>query len=712
MAGAVDTSMQHWYRLGDDGVLYPTDLLTPPVWGHRGAWVIAAEADNEGNLIDASDNLLGRHEDIAETIFNDPERREHAAGLPVLFAIGYIARGNQNLQRATATRLEDPNYGLSGFGGLHMIQEGDKVTTVVSLADAAPVTSPHGNVVRFDEPAHILPDQEREAFTARDSAATVSRGDVAYTRVGDVEDGTSGLVIATDLLRERERDAARVLSWLRNGAWHRPTALVEGKARDAGGEIHVPPLDADYRMVMVHGLPGLVCVPVPPRTHIWSAKDAGRFFGTLRELAEQPGHVRIWLRSCYSATAGDDLGDWRPHSGAEPPPVDDPLRTLAFAQEFANVSRRKVIGDTKESGATTEGPTLRQGMRGERGEYVLFLPEPLGDELDRLAQDTGLYATHGDSARETMLVLIRALRQIYGAEVAQRDDYHDLLNKVVALEQAHARDVLSELTFQFRIDLWNHLANHVKWNGFSPDTPDTAPKAPGPIDPHTAALNWAWTKAKKDHPDPLHTWTPGLSALLDATGAPRRDLLPSALGDFPRPGRAKNVPMPPEVRNARAAWALADAELFLQSSPHEPTMAAWGRRVLHLDPKLSWDPAVHRVLLRNLIAKAYEQRHDPADFALLTALHIWQDRFRTTFPPLDPDTSKHLQDVQWDLSGGGIARYLGMDIGRYFQQHPSGDTAPTEQRPPWSTDIPDRPLVIRAARDSTMRIKVRLGATT
>ncbi|MFI1398207.1 lonely Cys domain-containing protein [Streptomyces sp. NPDC020681] len=605
----IDTSTLHHYTVYNPGGHLQLSRMDEPPWGTNGAWVIVAVIDEHGRILGPNGEKLS-HEDIAETIAADLKDRPH---LPVVFAIPGLANRSPGLQRATARRLKAANWALAGSAGLRTNPFKPTTSSIALDDDPRNEQKPVGSVIRFDEPAKTVADQDDEEFTDI-YGVTFTRKDVAHSRVGD-RHGTPAL----DHEHVPSRTDTKRLQHFREFTTEQPIVHVAGVPWHVGERRTVDPIPSAVRILSLHSGAGIAKLTVRGRTTVLSAAEAGRYFGTLQEFAELPDGVAIWLQACLGDQPGEISRYLGSAAGRGSRPVDDPLRTVSFAQHVANHSRRYVSGADRITGY---GDTFRVNEFLPDGSVIgdrrWVRPEPTQAKLDALAWEYGLHADKysevPDTTRETVLALFRALRIQYGRDIEDDEPrFNELMNGIVALDTLRALDPLGQLT-PFRLDLWNHLAREVQRTHPTIDNP------------HTAVLRVALRRIKEMRGD--HGLR-GLSPSLDSLRGPGGNSTPSnghlqiALGKFERPGYELGKSLPEEVVRARALWALADAEQLLRTT-WGANIAAWGPQVLHLAPGTPIENT-HRAQIGILIAKAIEQRLPATNPTVLAALRAWEN---------------------------------------------------------------------------------------
>ncbi|MFF2326489.1 MULTISPECIES: hypothetical protein [unclassified Streptomyces] len=152
--------------------------------------------------------------------------------------------------------------------------------------------------------------------------------------------------------------------------------------------------------------------------------------------------------------SGRELGRYLNHSG-DPGSQDRPIVLyacstgaspthggLSVAQHVANVTRRPVYAPSTTTGTAIDSeqqvrPVLFRDSDNTPGQWMLFVPEPMGEELDELTRTAGLHTTSdapGPWDTSRTLQLVRTLRNVFGPGIEQSPDHASLLAALGALD--------------------------------------------------------------------------------------------------------------------------------------------------------------------------------------------------------------------------------------------------------------------------------------
>ncbi|WP_455357457.1 lonely Cys domain-containing protein, partial [Streptomyces sp. SYSU K217416] len=374
----------------------------------------------------------------------------------VVLAISFAGDQYMQLLRVVADRLRRTVWGPSGL----ILLQPDLVPNahVLVLWDRDPV-APVGGWVSVEPSAATGPYEDRE-WTALDGTKFYD-SDVLTRPFADEKHERYGRMAfrPEDGLRVRE-DTYRVFRRIRE--------LVHQVPADAGYlEAGTEPfsLGSAVYVYSSHGRPGGMALPLlDGRTVRLGARDAAKYIAGLREVRELPQDHQLHEAICWSGSAGDPRLPQATH--APSPHVDDSLAGASLSQLVANASRRVTGGFTRASGhaiLTILDPqrVSFSAANGERGRYIRHRPEPLELELDALAREAGLHHGAGEvsaETRETMLRLVRALREVFGHGI--EDDrgvpggrYERVLKGIGALERMRANDPAISSFTPLRMDM-------------------------------------------------------------------------------------------------------------------------------------------------------------------------------------------------------------------------------------------------------------------
>ncbi|MCZ1008343.1 lonely Cys domain-containing protein [Streptomyces lydicus] len=163
--------------------------------------------------------------------------------------------------------------------------------------------------------------------------------------------------------------------------------------------------------------------------------------------------------------------------------VPDPLTHVPVGQRRANNDNRAVRTPNRpQTGAQLlDGRWVRvlhTDPWGRRGRWLIFLPEPKGAELDRLAGVVGRHDGAGEASAEVRLRVlrgVRALRLVFGwnvraqAEAARDGGYEELLRGFAALDDMWRADDRFRGLGRFTLDMFHRVVAARPEGGADPD---------------------------------------------------------------------------------------------------------------------------------------------------------------------------------------------------------------------------------------------------
>ncbi|WP_234313532.1 lonely Cys domain-containing protein [Streptomyces globisporus] len=629
----------------------PKVVATGPAPWPDTAYVVTA--DGEDGRVRTADGRVLDAEAVADALAADPELAKLPKDVPVVLAVPYTGDRYLETLRVVADRLGRTVWGPSGVG--RIVPDGTGDAHVLVTMDSDP-DAPVGAWVSV-APSPTAGPYEDRTWTALDG--TVFRdGDVVTRPLADENHQRFGRIAVhrQDGLRRRERNF-RALRRMRRLVHWTPAGT---RAQETASEPVV--MDGAVYVFAGHGDPGRIELPLHDGRTVWLGKhDAAEYIAGLREVRELPRGHRMHLEVCWSSSDGDPA---RPQPSFAPVPhVDDPLGDVPLDQLVANLTRFDTDGSTRMTGMDDTRRFIMDAADGQRGRRVLRRPEPLDDELDRLAGVAGLHRTTGDvpaETREATLRLVRALRRVFGDAV--EDDratpggrYERALRGIGALERLRANDPALNTFTPFRGDLLDFFVR--EHTGRAPD-----------LAGYRALLDHAAARVAAD-PD---------ARLTDAVPSPALQITLRQLADADEQMIRHVQSLPPQAaftprHVASTLWATARAaQLFRPMTP--AAREAMGRKVLHLDPAVTWGRNQQQAVWA-VSAKAIAQGMDATDHDLLAAFHLAESG---AFGPASLlRQGPNIQGVNWS----GAPAPAGIDWGAL---HRADGTASRRLTPEWT----------------------------
>ncbi|WP_421673392.1 hypothetical protein, partial [Streptomyces albus] len=339
--------------------------------------------------------------------------------------------------------------------------------------------------------------------------------------------------------------------------------------------------------VSAHGSVEGLTVEVNGRETRLPPMAGGQFLGEAIASLDLAGGDWVYLDVCFAAARYDKFALYRRATSTQ---VDDPLRTKPMAQGAATRSRHPVLAGTQtllldDSSRGAPDYRARLGMEalptGELGRVESFVPEPTAEQLGRLTHELGL------KTADDTLVLVNALRTVFGAAVEETPGYRQLLDGAAAVQHMLDNDTwLRDLT-PFRLELWQLLARRLETGQTGLQHTSQLPRLPEKLseperDLFRATLEAARETFRQNYQQPL-------SALLrerDVSGS-RQPLLQAAARHMRRTDAAALLGLPPGTvlgseERTRLFWAFVRAEGLIRDLG--PT--GWpdvAREVVHVD---------------------------------------------------------------------------------------------------------------------------------
>ncbi|WP_307825443.1 lonely Cys domain-containing protein, partial [Streptomyces sp. MBT55] len=576
----------------------PKVVATDPAPWPDTAYVVTADGEDgrvrtpDGRVLDAGA--------VADALAADPDLAKLPKDVPVVLAVPYTGDRYLETLRAVADRLGRTVWGPSGVG--RIVPDGTGDAHVLVTMDPDP-DAPVGAWVSVAPSPTSGPHEDR-TWTALDG--TVFRDSDVVTRpLADENHQRFGRIAVHrgDALRRRERNF-RALRRMRRLVHWTPAGT---RAQETASE--PVSMDAAVYVYAGHGEPGRMQLPLRDGRTVWLGKhEAAAYIAGLREVRELPPGHRMHLEVCWSSSDGDPAR--QQPSFAPVPHVDDPLGDVPLDQLVANLTRRDTDGSTRMTGMDDTRRFIMGAADGGHGRRVLRRPEPLADELDRLAGVAGLHRTPGDvppETREATLRLVRALRAVFGDAI--EDDratpggrYERALRSIGALERLRANDPALNTFTPFRRDLLDFFVR--EHTGRAPD-----------LAGYRALLDHAAARVAAD-PD---------ARLTDAVPSPALQITLKQLADAGEQMIRHVQSLPPQAaftprHVASTLWATARAaQLFRPMTP--AAREAMGRKVLHLDPATTWGRDQQQAVWA-VSAKAIAQGMDATDHDLLAAFQL------------------------------------------------------------------------------------------
>ncbi|MFJ4153109.1 lonely Cys domain-containing protein [Streptomyces galbus] len=555
--------------------------------------------------------------EFVELLAQNPQLAGLPADVPVVLVVPDAGGQGLDLPRALADRLGRTVWSASGEARLWPGGTRDEGT--IALLDRHPDLP----VGRWIPSFPGLGRSGGGVVTALDG--TVFHDSDVHTRTVVSDGRTSGRMLIADGGKGSRYSEAYgdVLPQVTKTWSYAPDADETGWLRISGvGDIDPEIRSAVRYHVMMHGRPGASIVPLLSNsTKRVSGKELGGFLRRRASVASLPDDAVIDMASCWSAAAADST-EGPSHHGAPDPFVSDPLGTVAVGQHVANETRKRVLGYTRVHVMRfdeTAAGGIQRGVvgtsDGRRGAVVLFVPEPMPEELDALARGAGLHSGAGpasEQVRERTLRLVRALRLTFGTDVEVDRDvpdgaYQGLLRGIGALEVMRANDPALGPVTPFTLGLLRHAALGLIL------------RAGGPaVAPDTAAYRALLARARDAlaaAPDTdLSAFTPLPVLAKAAFDLNRTADVPAMAREVL--GLAPEAPVGPRER-VRLYWAMARAFEALGAFD----VRALAVRVLHLGGSVRvGGKQVRQLFLR--VARAAAAGRDVFDPAALAAVDL------------------------------------------------------------------------------------------
>ncbi|WP_424894331.1 lonely Cys domain-containing protein [Streptomyces sp. SAI-124] len=227
-------------------------------------------------------------------------------------------------------------------------------------------------------------------------------------------------------------------------------------------ELPRPGPEEDSHKLELHGEPGFLVMAMKDGTSRRVDKPgAAGWLRRRKSLTSRPKHHWLDLFVCFSGSPEDRAvpaanPTWDGHPGSF---VPDPLRDLSMAQHLANALDRWVrLSYGAQATLGKAGRYLRAvfaDARGRLGRFDLVRPHPSGAELDRRVRVAGFAAGDqvSDEERARTLVLVEALRLVFGPYVDDASDYDELLRGVAAVDHIWSGDPDFDTAGHFTLDL-------------------------------------------------------------------------------------------------------------------------------------------------------------------------------------------------------------------------------------------------------------------
>ncbi|MDW6056882.1 lonely Cys domain-containing protein [Streptomyces sp. FXJ1.4098] len=293
------------------------------------------------------------------------------------------------------------------------------------------------------------------------------------------------------------------------------------------------------------------------------------------------------------------------------------------------------------------------------------------DRLARVAFGIPASAPVPEADRDNTLLLVRALREVFGHEVENgRDDpsgeYQKLLRGIGALEVMRRDDPGLAEAGPFSLDLLDFVVRaHLEQRG----TPKPRPAAFADSTELRSAVRQVLDDARgrlQGAPGPvaLRDFVP--LTVLDQTAAMMGLLPPQSLGAM----GLKALPAPGQPSRSLVFWALAKAGPALMNHPDPDALAA---RILHVEGAPS-NPDAMRQMALWLMAGAALIGVDVYDPVALAAHHL---RRSGLLSPATAITSPAGQTTGLNLTGKPLGGPLNTDV---YRVSPDGTTGSGESR--------------------------------
>ncbi|HET6861232.1 MAG TPA: lonely Cys domain-containing protein, partial [Streptomyces sp.] len=222
---------------------------------------------------------------------------------------------------------------------------------------------------------------------------------------------------------------------------------------------------------LLHGCPGGFYLKAVDPARLGGAgmevdgEQVGRFLKRRPSVQRLAPDAPIVIEGCWARSATDRQDPVT--LGSAVPFVADRLRNISEAQKASTATdHRVIVVDRAHVLVRTAFGVVAQGIAttvgGEQGSWAEVRPQPGADVLDRLARVAGVFggpaaAQVPDEARADTLILVRALREVFGHEVEDdRDDpagkYQNLLRGVGALDRMRRVDPKMSEAGEFTLD--------------------------------------------------------------------------------------------------------------------------------------------------------------------------------------------------------------------------------------------------------------------
>ncbi|WP_406263320.1 hypothetical protein OIA45_45800 (plasmid) [Streptomyces chartreusis] len=366
------------------------------------------------------------------------------------------------------------------------------------------------------------------------------------------------------------------------------------------------PTSALYVYGTGHGVPGAVGVKAGSSTVWLGPQEAARYISGLPEMAHLAPDIPGLLLPCFSGTDTSPDPGFQPHLPA--PHTDDPLAEDSLPQLIAQQTGRNWYAPTQRHGFTDNGYVSVASTSGVDNQIRLYRPWPDPNRLAQYARTGGLHTdtTPPDQATlDTVLRLMRALREIYGTTANENEtnpDYLRLWHGITALERLRNNDPVLRNITPFRMDLWTTLTELL---GHTPNPTG-----------YTALLEHARTTITHNPNTTLTNTIPHLTAHLAISNDLRND------GDaYIR--RIQKLPdniTPTPQHHASTLWATIRAAHHIDILDLKPGSERRGRanRILHAEAT----PAGWLNMTWRLMASAAAEGLDITDTDLISAYHF------------------------------------------------------------------------------------------
>ncbi|MCZ1008351.1 lonely Cys domain-containing protein [Streptomyces lydicus] len=538
------------------GATAVTNLGTAP-WGDR-AQLYAANSTARSVRVRGLQGFsrLAPHRVFAELVDLDPVLPGVPAEVPLLLWTPNVLARNLNLPDALAHRQNRSVFATGG--NLVWAPLPGPQPRFVPALDNRGTEGVWASWLRRD-PAEV-----------RDGAVDWNQEEITWSLPGP--DHRLHGSVSFDFAAEPDKGRSRTRNYARAAAVRRYVVLGKGRGKSAE-----PPKEVRWKVspfnAATHGRPAVTFWQTVRGEQRLPARESARRMARQVDRAGLAPDAPVLVGSCSAATPR--------------PVVFDRLADLPIGQYMANESKRGAYAPPYEISLepehdVVEGSTsdelvwvLFTDERGVPADWVFFLPEPEGAELDEVARLAQLHDGSGPASeadRYRVLRLVRALRLVFGADVGDRPDYAQLISGIGALEVRREADPALHRPGgeRFTMELFEELAR--EHAGHGPGAPAVSPVG------YLALLTESadrWEDGERGAP--LTGWLrlPEVTRALEAMSA--RQFRDNAARDIlSLPAEA---PLG-EADYSRALWALVRTE---QLAAGVTDQGGFAQRILRLD---------------------------------------------------------------------------------------------------------------------------------